>query len=275
MKLKHSWWGWTCIVFFEISISLVFIPHHLFNFIHQINHISYFVVFESCSNKWRLSTQNTLCIWCILENNQKAWCSVWTANPCVKEICFVHFSWFSKHWWNLQEVLRINKKSETIERFSYSFSSVYFVLVFGHLRTSVICTSYIILAFLTFHAFFLSWVSLTGGRFAFCQSVVSLESHSERCPPEYVQFSGDLFAEDVALLLHSHDMPHNSLPVHWKRVWGCWHPYCCTAESSAPAGPLVLVWDWPYYGSNKSCGGWFEYPYSVTCGSWVWREDKP
>ncbi len=160
MKLKHSWWGWTWIVFFEISISLVFIPHHLFNFIHQINHISYFVVFESCSNKWRLSTQNTLCIWCMLENNQKAWCSVWTANPCVKEICFVHFSWFSKHW-NLQEVLRINKNSETTERFSYSFSSVFFVLVFGHLRTSVICTSYIILAFsLHFmHSFFLEYLS--------------------------------------------------------------------------------------------------------------------
>ncbi len=85
---------------------------------------------------------------------------MWTVNPCVKEICFLHFSWFSKHWWNLQEVPRINKKSETTERFSYSFSSVFFVLVFGHLRTSVILQVTSSAPSLHFmHPFFLEYLS--------------------------------------------------------------------------------------------------------------------
>ncbi len=94
----------------------------------------------------------------------------------VKEICFLHFSWFSKHWSNLQEVPRINKKSETTERFSYSFSSVFFVLVFGHLRTSVIYKLHH--PRLPYILCILSFLSISHkSRFAFCQSVVSLKFH--------------------------------------------------------------------------------------------------
>jgi len=119
----------------------------------------------------------------------------------------------------------------------YAFYTCYnlFLGMFGHLRTSTIFTHHLLLPCISC-IFFLSWVFLTGGHFAFCQSYVSLIFHSGWFPPESVQFFAGLFAENVALLLHRYDMSHNSLPGRWKRVWRWWHP--CIVESS---GPLFLV----------------------------------